>query len=331
LAGEYPSTADTDSSNERVLESATIFRPIRFLLISLLLTILGLTPTTPARSQDQPNAVTLTAQQEDQLRDLAGRVLEHSDKAGCRKSDCTILVTNFIGPTGSTSALGMQLADTLASQLVAQTNGIRIVDRSSLQIFLERERISSRLLGDDRAAGWLASELHASAVLVGALNPERIGVHLRVTLLNAQDALKKEKKKKDTAPIEEKILSIENPDAALAPAEPFANISPADTASLGKEIFRAGVNGVTQPRCFYQPDPQYSEAARSVKFQGTVILDMTIMLDERIGEINVVRGIPFGLNEAARKSAATWQCKPASREGTIVPTTVNVEITFRLF
>jgi TonB family protein len=321
--------ASSDSLNGRVLQSAAMFHPIRFLLISFLLTFLGLTAITPVRSQDRPNTISLTVQNEDQLRDLAGRILQHADKAGCRKSDCTILVTDFTGPSGSTSVLGMQLADTLSSQLVAQTNGIRIVDRSSLQVFLERERISSRLLEDDHAAGWLASELYASAVLLGTLMKEGSGLLLHVQLWNAQDALKNGKKQNKSLS-DGMVLSIQAPDSALAPAEPFASESHADSTSPGEGVFRAGANGVTMPTCSYRPDPQYTDAARAAKFNGTVLLELLISTDGSISIPHILRGAPFGLNEAASRSVSAWRCKPASKGGTLVPTLVPVEITYHL-
>jgi TonB family protein len=307
-----------------------MYRPVSFLLGYLLLTILSLSAGSPAGSQDRPSAVTLTPQQLRELHDLAGRVLQHAGNVGCKKDACTILVVNFTGPSDSTSLLGIQLADALSSQLLAQSNGIRVVDRTSLQSFLGSERIRSKVFEEEQAAGWLASELSASAVLVGTLMKEGSGVRIHVRLLNAQDALRKEKKK-EKAPSEELVLSVENPESALAPAEPFGELFAADTTSQGEKLFRAGVNGVTMPRCYSMPDPKYSDLARSARFNGSVVLEVTIMVDESVADVRLIRGAPFGLNDSAREAVANWKCKPAASGGTPVPTRVPIEVTFRVF
>jgi hypothetical protein len=90
----------------------------------------------PAQAPQTPLA--LTSQQQDQLHDVVARVLQHADKAGCKKSACTILVANFAGSSGSTSILGMQLADAVSAQLVALSKGIQVVDRHRLQSYLEK-------------------------------------------------------------------------------------------------------------------------------------------------------------------------------------------------
>lgn len=110
----------------------------------------------------------LTSQQQGQLHDLAARVLRHADKAGCKKSSCTILVANFTAPSGSTSILGIQLADELSQMLAAQQNAIKVIDRSQLRAFFEQQRIPSKDLQQEKALQWLGKQLRATTVLEGA-------------------------------------------------------------------------------------------------------------------------------------------------------------------
>ncbi|GAC1622587.1 MAG: hypothetical protein PVS2B2_23330 [Candidatus Acidiferrum sp.] len=302
-----------------------MLRQFRF---SLPLVILSCVGGLPASSQDHPTSVPLDPQMQSQLGELAGRVLSHSEKVGCEKKSCAILVSNFTGPSGGTTLLGMQLADALSAELAHQARDIQIVDRSRLQGFLEQERIPSKFLEDDRAAGWLASRLSASTVVVGSLKNEKTRVHLRVQLLNAKDAVKK---KHGKGSYEEMVFSLLDAGRYLAPSEPFGVIPHLDAAPQGEKIFRAGMDGTTMPSCYYTPDPPYSDEGRAVKFQGKVLLEVTITLDQRISDIHVVQGAPFGLSDAALRTVVTWKCKPASFGGTPVPTRVPIEITFRLF
>src|SRR5208282_3545537 len=105
-----------------------------------------LTPLSPAAPNVPPaqapqTPVVITSQLQDQLHGLAARVLQHADKAGCKKGSCTILVANFTVFSGATSILGMQLADALSSQLSALSKGFHVADRQLLQSYLEEERI----------------------------------------------------------------------------------------------------------------------------------------------------------------------------------------------
>jgi TonB family protein len=291
-----------------------------------------LTPRSPASLNDEPAqapqpAIALTPQQQDQLRDLVSRVFKHADKAGCKKNSCTILVINFAGSTGSTSILGMQLADAVSAQMAAQSNGIQIADRGRLQSYLEKERIPSNLLEEDNAGRWLAMENGANAVLVGYLNDEQTGVYLRVQLLDAHELAKRKEDGKE-GPIED--LTFVNLRGDLAPAEPFGQFPVSDMEYGFKAASSHGV-AITPPRGLRTPAPEYTDAARIAKFKGNIVLEVTISVDGRALDVRVVRGLPFGLCRSSREAVRTWTFQPATSGGVPVQVQVPVEATFRLY
>jgi TonB family protein len=292
----------------------------QFRLSILLVT---LTFATNAAAQNPPAPALLDQQINSQLAELAARVLDHADGKTCRKKNCTILVTNFVDESGSTSSLGMQLADTLSAQL--QGKGVKIVERARLRSFLEQERIPSKLL-DYRAMAWLASELSASAVLIGHLEQERLGVHLRVRLLDANDATNQD----GEIGVDQTIHGVQDADLFLAPSEPFGELPKFEASSQGEKIFQAGINGTSLPSCFYRPDSGYSEAGRHANFRGNIIIEITVRPDGHVEDSRLLRGAPYGLNDQARKAVAAWRCKPALLNGTPVFARVPVEITFVL-
>jgi len=109
-------------------------------------------------------------------------------------------------------------------------------------------------------------------------------------------------------------------------------LGPGEGGGTGGGVFRAGVNGVGTPSCFYQPAPEYSEEARKTKYQGAVVVEGVINLDGRVTEIKVVKGVGMGLDENAVAAVKTWRCKPASGPGgKPVRTLVPIEVTFRLY
>jgi protein TonB len=96
-------------------------------------------------------------------------------------------------------------------------------------------------------------------------------------------------------------------------------------------IFRPGRGGVTQPRAIYDPDPDYSDAARKAKYQGSVLLWLVVSADGRPHDIRVQRSLGMGLDEKAVAAVSTWRFQPATLNGQPVAVEVNVEVSFRLY
>lgn len=278
-----------------------------------------------------PKPITLSTEQQDELRSLASRILQHTDKAGCKIGSCTVLVVNFAGPAGATTHLGMQLADALSNQLSAQANGIQIVSRETFQQYIEKERIASKLLKDDNAARWLAMENGATTVLNGYLRGDANQKYLRVQLLDTRDFGKKEGKAKVTA--DDATFNDLGYPGDLDPMEPFVAqqaFLKSSREHADSSVVKVGP-GVSVPRCTYTPDPSYTNPARKVEEQGIVILNAVISKDGLITHAQVLNGLPFGLNESAIKTILTWRCKPAVMEDSPVSIQIPIEISFRLY
>jgi len=209
----------------------SVYRRLLPFLVSGLLFAVDTVPK--AYAQQSPSTVGVL--QTEELKDLAARVLQRADKAGCEAGQCTILVVNFIGPTGTTSKLGMQLADTVAEQLAATALNIRVADRKRLQEYLEKERIPSKSLDEDNAARWLAIEQSANAVLVGHLAGQRGKLSLRLQLLDAHHLVASAKERRNAliSPSEEAALTMTDQAGEIGSAEPFsANPDPPGSTSL---------------------------------------------------------------------------------------------------
>ena len=96
-------------------------------------------------------------------------------------------------------------------------------------------------------------------------------------------------------------------------------------------IFRPGIAGVTQPRPIYEPDPDYSDAARKAKYQGSVLLWLVVGADGLPHNIRVQRSLGMGLDENAIAAVSTWRFQPATLNGKPVAVEVNVQVSFRLY
>ena len=272
-------------------------------------------------AQDPQTSLALNAEQQKQVHDLVVRVLQHADKADCKKNACTILVANFTNSSGSTSAFGMQLADAVSTEIASQQKAIQVIAHSGLQEFLEQERIPANLLSNEKAMCWMGKQLGATAILRGTTEGQGSLVSVEANLLAC---------KKDKVSPEEKI-SFSDADGKLnlSPAEPYPKTLSAPSSA--PVVRRAGVNGATSPACSYCPSPSYTDAGREAKFTGNVLLQVSVSADGSVTEARVVRGVPFGLNQTAVDALREWKFRPATRGGEPVPASVMVETNFRLY
>lgn len=111
-----------------------------------------------------------------------------------------------------------------------------------------------------------------------------------------------------------------------------AGLGPGETAGTGGGAFRAGVNGVGSPQCIYCPQPEYSDEARKAKYQGTVLLDVTVTADGRVLNPIVIKGPGLGLEEKALAQVKNWKMRAAlGPGGKPVACRVQIEVTFHLY
>jgi len=95
-------------------------------------------------------------------------------------------------------------------------------------------------------------------------------------------------------------------------------------------VYRAG-RGVSAPRATYQPDPEYSEKARQVGYEGTCVLELVVDAEGMPRDIKVVRAVGLGLDDKALEAVRRWRFTPAMKDGEPVAVRINVETSFHLY
>lgn len=88
--------------------------------------------------------------------------------------------------------------------------------------------------------------------------------------------------------------------------------------------------GVIAPVRLEGDDPVYTEAARRIRLECTVILRTVIDATGRVTDIEVVEPCPFGLSEAAVSAVERWRYAPATLRGLPVAVAMNVTTDFGL-
>ena len=240
-----------------------------------------------------------------------------------------VLVVDFFrNSTGESSQLGTLLADRLSESLTAYSSGIHILDRRALKDYLFENWTALEDFKSDEICLTVARQLGATGAILGTLTEKNGNVNLTLRLegfgpAERQDDIFAWRDRTVVFP-----LTVELRSALYHPG--FNYTRSADKIPEEPDVFRAGVNGVTQPKCIYCLNPDYSDAARSAKIQGAVILSVVVTAEGQVAGIYVLKGAPFGLTAKAIKATRNWRMEPAQKDGKPVSARTNVEIVFRL-
>ena len=85
------------------------------------------------------------------------------------------------------------------------------------------------------------------------------------------------------------------------------------------------------PQVIYNPDLEYTPAARRDRVQGPVVVYINLDAEGIPHDMKVVKKLRSDLDQKAVEAVSKWRFKPAIKNGSPVPTTVNVQVAFRLY
>lgn len=85
---------------------------------------------------------------------------------------------------------------------------------------------------------------------------------------------------------------------------------------------------VKPPVGVFTPQPRYSEEAREARVQGVVLLQSVIDDEGNVTRLEVLKGLPLGLTEAALETVRTWKYQPATLNGEAVPVYFHLMVRF---
>jgi TonB family protein len=99
----------------------------------------------------------------------------------------------------------------------------------------------------------------------------------------------------------------------------------------GPKLAQADAGPATTPvEITYKPQPVYTDAARNLKLEGEVLLEVSFGANGTLHVNRVVRGLGHGLDEAAMAAANKMRFKPALRMGQPVDSTAVVHVLFQM-
>jgi hypothetical protein len=116
--------------------------------------------------------------------------------------------------------------------------------------------------------------------------------------------------------------------AAKIRAQRVAALSPANPA-IG-DVVKSTEPNVIGPRSISIPRPAYTRVALLAQYTGVVQLKAVVGLDGKAHNIELVRGLGFGLDEQAAKALLLSRFEPGQKDGQPVPTGVDLDVKFQL-
>jgi TonB family protein len=88
--------------------------------------------------------------------------------------------------------------------------------------------------------------------------------------------------------------------------------------------------GGTDPIVVDRVLPRYPATARASGVEGTVVVRAIVRRNGRVGNVQIVKDLPFGLGEAAASAVRRWRFRPATYQGEPIDVYYNVTVNFRL-
>jgi hypothetical protein len=125
---------------------------------------------------------------------------------------------------------------------------------------------------------------------------------------------------------------------------PAAPKRPTQELYSSGELFPVDPAHMQLPKAVFSPDPDYTEAARVAKRQGTVLLGVILGRDGSPEDVWVIskfvdpnddekifRPLGLGLEQKAVDAVRQWKFEPAMKNGKPVPVFANIKVSFRVY
>jgi len=87
---------------------------------------------------------------------------------------------------------------------------------------------------------------------------------------------------------------------------------------------------VKAPVAISKVDPTYPEVARKARISGIVIVECVIDKNGIVQNVQVLKALPFGLDQAAVEAVKKWKFRPGTLNGQPVDVIFNLTVNFKL-
>lgn len=133
------------------------------------------------------------------------------------------------------------------------------------------------------------------------------------------------------APLPDALPPVGDGTATAAPpiAEPVPLPEP-EPVERSTGVYSAVPPGGTQPEEVDRVMPRYPSAARRRGIGGAVVVRGIVRRDGTIDNVEIIKDLPDGLGEEARRAVSRWRFRPATHRGEPIDVYYTVTVNFRL-
>ena len=110
--------------------------------------------------------------------------------------------------------------------------------------------------------------------------------------------------------------------ATVAPPPQTSTLNTAGALRVGGDV--------KAPVLTYRVEPKYTDEARANRISGIVILEVVIDKTGRVTDAQVLKPLPYGLDQAAVDAVKQWQFRPGTLAGEPVDVIFNLTVNFKL-
>ena len=108
-----------------------------------------------------------------------------------------------------------------------------------------------------------------------------------------------------------------------------SGIGDGEGGGTGGGPYRPG-SGIEPPRLLREVKAQYTDDARRRGITGDVLLEVVVRRDGSVGDVRVLQGLGYGLEERAITAVRQWRFAAGQRKGVPVDVLVEVAVEFTL-
>lgn len=99
--------------------------------------------------------------------------------------------------------------------------------------------------------------------------------------------------------------------------------------AAGQQPYQVG-NGVSKPSLMFRTTCDVPKLAEKVRAQGDVTLSFVVKVNGSVSNVQIVRTVGYGIDEAVAHCIGKWRFRPGAKEGTPVEVAITFEYAFRL-
>jgi TonB family protein len=236
-----------------------------------------------------------------------------------------ILVVDFVNDKYFTNALGAQLAAAFSEALETRLEPGELISNQDFQTRLMAARYSPADLQDNDALLRMTARIGANLIITGRLFAFRKSTTLQLNLVTVPDGAGQNSTSADLTILPEALKLLNTP--VDWPILPYSVTSCDLRPWLVPQAFAAA--GVTQPHCITCPKPDYPQAAKDARWQGSVLLNVTI---DELGHVVMAKTnqpAPYNADDAAIDAVKKWTMDPATKDGKPVKVCIPTLVNFR--